>query len=105
MILGILNETNDKRVSLLPEQAEVLTKQAITVWTEVGAGIQAFADDNSYAAKNASLKARTEILQQADLILTIHPLSSEEIMQMKSGAILVGVFQPLFHVALMKHLA
>lgn len=105
MILGILNETNDRRVSLLPEQAEVLAKQQVTVWIEPGAGQQAFADDQGYAAKKIELKDRSEILQQADLILMIHPPSNDEVALLKSGAILVGVFQPLFHVGLMKQLA
>ncbi len=105
MILGILNETNDRRVSLLPEQAEVLTKQQVAVWIESGAGQQAFADDQGYTVKNVMLKDRSEILQQADLILMIHPPSNEEVALLKSGAILVGVFQPLFHIDLMKRLA
>ncbi len=105
MILGILNETKDKRVSLLPEQAEALTKQQVTVWIEPRAGQQAFADDQGYTAKNVVLKDRSEILQHADLILMIHPPSNDEIALLKSGAILVGVFQPLFHTALMKQLA
>lgn len=105
MILGILNERNDRRVSLLPEQAEVLTKQQVTVWIEPGAGQQAFADNEGYTAKNIVLKDRSEILTQADLILMIHPPSNDEVVLLKSGAILVGVFQPLFHVELMKQLA
>lgn len=105
MILGILNETNDRRVSLLPEQAETLTKQQVSVWMEPGAGQNAFADDQIYSAKNVVLKDRSEILQQADLILMIHPPSNDEVALLKSGAILVGVFQPLFHVELMKQLA
>lgn len=105
MILGILNETNDRRVSLLPEQAETLTKQQVSVWMEPGAGQNAFADDQIYSAKNVVLKDRSEILQQADLILMIHPPSNDEVVLLKSGAILVGVFQPLFHVELMKQLA
>ena len=48
MILGILKETNnDKRVSLLPEQAAVLVAKQVSVIVETGAGSAAYAADAS----------------------------------------------------------
>ncbi len=98
MIVGILSEhKNDRRVALLPEQAEVLVKKNIQVWIEKGAGEQAFASDDAYQSRNIPVKERSEILAQADLLLCIHPLTEADIRQVKPGTILVGVFQPLYY--------
>ncbi|MCC6287924.1 MAG: Re/Si-specific NAD(P)(+) transhydrogenase subunit alpha [Chitinophagaceae bacterium] len=106
MIAGILKEPpGENRVSLLPEQAEALQKKNIQVWVEDGAGINAFADNDAYASKNVKVVSRKELLLQADIILSIHNLSSEEIAGLKKEVLLVGVYQPLYNTTLMKNYA
>lgn len=106
MIVGILKEPKgEKRVSLLPEQADVFTKKNITVMLETGAGAQAFASDGLYTAKNVSIAKREEVLQSADIVLSIHPLTQSDIQQLKPAAIVTGVFGPLFNFQLMKEWA
>jgi len=106
MILGILSERNtDKRVSLLPEQADALVKKNVAVWMEKGAGENAFAADTVYTEKQVVLQDRNTILSQSDLLLCIHPLSAAEISLLKPGQVIVGVFQPLFNITLMQELA
>lgn len=103
MILGILKETNnDKRVSLLPEQAAVLVAKQVSVIVETGAGSAAYAADATYTEKNVSVKDRATVLSTADLVLSINPLSSSEMAQLKPGAVLLGTFQPLFNIDLVK---
>lgn len=103
MILGILKETNnDKRVSLLPEQAAVLVAKQVNVIVETGAGSAAYASDATYADKNLSVTDRATVLSTADLVLSINPLSSTEMAQLKPGAVLLGTFQPLFNIDLVK---
>jgi NAD(P) transhydrogenase subunit alpha len=103
MILGILKETNnDKRVSLLPEQAAVLVAKQVSVIVETGAGSAAYAADATYTDKNVSVKDRATVLSTADLVLSINPLSSTEMAQLKPGAIVLGTFQPLFNIDLVK---
>ena len=103
MILGILKETNnDKRVSLLPEQAAVLVAKQVSVIVETGAGSAAYAADATYTDKNVSVKDRATVLSTADLVLSINPLSSAEIAQLKPGAVVLGTFQPLFNIDLVK---
>ncbi len=103
MILGILKETNnDKRVSLLPEQAAVLVAKQVSVIVETGAGSAAYAADATYTEKNVSVKDRATVLSTADLVLSINPLSSSEMAQLKPGAVVLGTFQPLFNVDLVK---
>ena len=103
MILGILKETNnDKRVSLLPEQASVLVAKQVSVIVETGAGSAAYAADATYTDKNVSVKDRASVLSTADLVLSINPLSSAEMAQLKPGAVVLGTFQPLFNIDLVK---
>src|SRR4030095_13608756 len=98
MIAGIVKEkAGESRVSLLPEQADALIKRKVNILIEKGAGEQAYASDAAYEAKNIKAVGRDEVLKNADILLTIHPLSNEEISSLKSGAILLGVFQPLYH--------
>ena len=103
MILGILKETNnDKRVSLLPEQAAVLVAKQVSVLVETGAGDAAYAADATYTDKNVSVKDRATVLSTADLVLSINPLSASEMAQLKPGAVVLGTFQPLFNTDLVK---
>jgi NAD(P) transhydrogenase subunit alpha len=103
MILGILKETNnDKRVSLLPEQAAVLVAKQVNVIVETGAGNAAYASDTTYTDKNVTVKDRATVLSTADLVLSINPLSSAEMAQLKPGAVVLGTFQPLFNTDLVK---
>jgi len=103
MILGILKETNnDKRVSLLPEQAAVLVAKQVSVIVETGAGDAAYASDATYTDKNVTVKDRASVLSTADLVLSINPLSSAEMAQLKPGAVVLGTFQPLFNTDLVK---
>ena len=103
MILGILKETNnDKRVSLLPEQAAVLVAKQVSVLVETGAGNAAYASDATYTDKNVTVKDRASVLSTADLVLSINPLSSSEMAQLKPSAVVLGTFQPLFNTDLVK---
>ena len=103
MILGILKETNnDKRVSLLPEQAAVLVAKQVNVIVETGAGDAAYAADATYTDKNVTVKDRASVLSTADLVLSINPLSSAEMAQLKPGAVVLGTFQPLLNTDLVK---
>ena len=103
MILGILKETNnDKRVSLLPEQAAVLVAKQVNVIVETGAGSAAYAADATYTDKNVSIKDHATVLSTSDIVLSINPLSASEMAQLKPGAVVLGTFQPLFNTDLVK---
>jgi len=106
MTIGILKEpAAETRVSLLPEAAASLTKQNVTVQLEKKAGAFAYAFDDVYQAKNINAFGRSEILRQSDILLSIHPLSEQDIQQLKPNAILIGVYQSLFNYDLMKQWA
>ena len=103
MIIGILKEpASETRVSLLPEAAAFLTKLNVTVQLENNAGAFAYASDASYQTKNTTAAERSIILSTADIVLSINPLSEQDIQQLKPSAVLVGVYQPLINYTLMK---
>lgn len=106
MTIGILKEpAGERRVSLLPEQAEAFIKKNITVVIEAGAGLNAAATDVAYEAKNVKVVSRKEVLQQSDIILSINALTNDDIAVAKSSAIITGVYQPLFAFKTMKEWA
>ncbi|MGZ8544172.1 MAG: Re/Si-specific NAD(P)(+) transhydrogenase subunit alpha [Flavisolibacter sp.] len=95
MIVGILKEPSfETRVSLLPEAVAQLVKKGITVQVEAGAGTHASADDAAYINAGASIIAATEMVNAADVILSIHQPS----LPVPSGKVMLGVYQPLYHI-------
>jgi len=99
MTVGVLKEPSfESRVSLLPENAAILTKKGIQVWLETGAGIRAFNGNEDYSRFGVFIKSREEILSGADILLGMHHQDIPETLQHK---VLVGVYQPLYNYALM----
>ena len=104
MLIGVLKEAApETRVSLVPEVVAALVKMNVAVYVESGAGNSAFFDDASYSAAGATITDAAEIGAKADLILTIQ---ADNVPQgIRSGAVILGVFQPLFAPALMQRWA
>lgn len=95
MILGILKEPSyEQRVGLLPAEVATLIKQNVEVWVENKAGDASFAYDADYVAAGAVCKSRNEICSQADWIVCIQKPENADVQQMKSNAVLMGVFSP-----------
>jgi NAD(P) transhydrogenase subunit alpha len=98
MTIGILKEpAGENRVSLLPEQVQALGKKNVQVLVETSAGNNAFATDETYASMGAKIVQRNEVLQQSDVVLSIQLLSDNDLQQLKSGAVVLGIFQPLYN--------
>ncbi|HEY0433307.1 MAG TPA: NAD(P)(+) transhydrogenase (Re/Si-specific) subunit alpha, partial [Chitinophagaceae bacterium] len=98
MIIGVLKEPpHETRVSLLPEAAGILIKKNLTVLVESGAGVSAFATDKAYEAAGATIRQRDDLLTSADVVLSLHGPSKEELALLRSK-VLIGIFQPLHSV-------
>lgn len=96
-MIGILKEpAHETRVSLLAEAVATLTKKGIAVVVEKGAGERSFSTDDDYTRAGASIRDRKEIISNAGILLTINQPDASEIPLLNSK-ILVGVYQPLFH--------
>ena len=103
MIIGVLKEqAPETRVSLVPEVVAALVKMNVTVWVERGAGDTAFYNDQAYTTAGAVIKDVQEISSTADMVLSLQP---GNIKNAKAGAVLMGIFQPLFNPALMQQWA
>lgn len=96
MTIGVLKEPSfESRVSLLPEAVSNLTKKGIAVLIEQGAGERSFSPDDDYTKAGASIKNREQVINESELLLSIHAPNKFEISALKSK-VLLGVFQPLF---------
>ena len=103
MTIGILKEpAAETRVSFLPEQAEAFIKKNIKVLAEQNAGANAYAEDAAYIAKGVTIESRAEVLAGADIILSIQPLTAVDLETIKSNAVIIGVYQPLFNFKLVQ---
>jgi H+-translocating NAD(P) transhydrogenase subunit alpha len=93
MIVGVLKEPiGEKRVSVLPEHISLFTKKNIQVIVQQDAGLAAFASNEDYIAKGASVVTYEEVIAKADVILAINNLNITEALK---GKIIIGVYQPL----------
>ena len=100
MIIGVLKEqAPETRVSLVPEVVAALVKLNVTVWVEDGAGVAAFFNNDAYSAAGAAIKNAADINAQADVVLSIQIANAGNA---KPGAVLMGVYQPLFNFRLMQ---
>jgi H+-translocating NAD(P) transhydrogenase subunit alpha len=100
MTIGVLKETSpETRVSLLPEHIAALKKLNVDVIVESGAGETAFANNDKYQAAGAVIHPRARVLQDSDIILCINPPEGA----LPAGAkVMLGVYQPLYNVKLVK---
>ena len=102
MIIGILTESlPETRVSLLPEHISLIQKMNAQVWVQSGAGVNAFATDEAYTSAGATVASRIEVLQNADVIVSMQAPSDEDLASSK-GKVLLGFYQPLFNPELMQ---
>src|SRR3984885_13578443 len=94
VLIGVLRKAapHQARVSVVPEVADKFAALGARIAMERGAAVRARFPDASY--KNVEWLDAAAILQQADVLLTVQPLSVEQIGQLKSGAVVIGFMQP-----------
>jgi len=93
MIVGILKEQNDPRVALVPIGAKKIKGLGADVWIENGAGENSFLSDEAYQ-ENATFKSRADILSSSDLLVSIKPVSNDELTKLKDGATVISMYAP-----------
>ena len=92
--IGALRESapQETRVSLVPEVADKFAQTGAKVLLEKGAGTRAQFPDSAY--KNVAwADSPTAVLEQAQVLLTVQPLSVEQITRLKSGTVVIGYMQ------------
>ncbi|HJY23765.1 MAG TPA: Re/Si-specific NAD(P)(+) transhydrogenase subunit alpha [Hanamia sp.] len=105
MIIGVLKEPSpETRVSILPEHLSILKKLNVDILIETQAGEKAFASDEKYAEAGAAIVSREEAIAKANIILSIHLPSLEEI-KLFTSKIILGNYQPLYNKEFIKKLS
>src|ERR1700761_1655601 len=92
--IGALRESapQETRVSLVPEVADKFAQTGARVLIEHGAGTRAQFPDSAF--KNVIWAASTaEVLEQSDVVLTVQPLSIDQIQRLKTGTVVIGYMQ------------
>src|SRR5256884_7502782 len=93
--IGALRESapRETRVCLVPEVADKLTREGARVLIERGAGVRTCFPYSVYKVASWAVSA-AGVLATADVILTVQPLTLEQIGQLKPGAVVIGFMQP-----------
>ena len=97
MIVGVLREAHlrENRVALLPEQVARLAHAGASMVVQSGIGHSLGISDESYSNAGASvLTDRKNLLQNADLVLSIRGPSQEEVLGLKHDAICINLMDP-----------
>ena len=84
----------EKRVALVPDIINKLTRLGLDVVIESGAGIHAQATDADYVTAGASI-AKSEVLSDADVVLSVQPLTPAQMSKLKKGAITISFLSPV----------
>ncbi len=94
VIIGALLERapRETRVSLVPEVAGKLIRAGARVMIERGAGERARFPDEAYQGVEWADPA--SVLAQAQVLLTVQPLTLEQIQGLRAGTVLIGFLQP-----------
>ena len=95
MFIGIPRERHqgETRVAATPETVKKLTAAGHTITVEGSAGDAAFFIDEAFEAAGARIGSAADALG-ADMVLKVRAPLSDELPQMRQGAVLVGMLDP-----------
>ncbi len=83
----------EKRVALVPDVISKLTKLGYQVEIESGAGVYSQASDDLFTAAGASI-VKGDVLKNADVVLSVQPLTAAQMSTLKKGAITISFLSP-----------
>jgi NAD(P) transhydrogenase subunit alpha len=97
MKLGVPNQTarKERRVAITPDVAARLVKQDLEVVVETNAGVAAGFLDKDYTDAGASIVSEASSAWGCDVVVSVRPPEDDQIDLMRSGAVLIGLVQPL----------
>jgi len=84
----------EKRVALVPDIINKLTRLGLDVVIESGAGIHAQATDAEYVIAGASI-TKGEVLSDADVVLSVQAVTPAQMSKLKKGAITISFLSPV----------
>lgn len=94
MKVAVIRETDpvEHRVALVPDVVRRLTGAGLEVAVEAGAGVQALQPDDAYRDAGAEITANP--LDGADVVLSVQPLSTAQVRDLRVDAVSIS-FLPL----------
>ena len=107
MIVSVPKESaaGERRVSVTPDVVKRLIKLGPEVRVEAGAGARAAYPDAAYTAAGATFADAGAVWGEGDIVVTVQKPTSQQLGRMKSGAVLIGVLQPLIDHDLVRAMA
>jgi H+-translocating NAD(P) transhydrogenase subunit alpha len=95
VLVAIVKESLDgeARVAMVPELVSKLKALGLDVSVEPGAGVLAQFADDEYADAGALLDAKA--IEYADVVLSVQPLTSEQVRSLRPGASSISFFPAL----------
>ena len=95
MRIGVPLETRpgETRVAATPETVKKLTAQGHQVVIQSGAGIGASQPDSAYEAVGATIGSAADAFG-AEIVLKVRSPQEDELRQLKSGSVLIGMLDP-----------
>ena len=96
MIIGTIQakQAFEGRVAITPDSVKKLIKLGHDVIIESGAGQHAYYDDTAYLNAGAKVASVSEVLSQANIICVVQNLTAEQIAQLSTGSIVIGMLDP-----------
>jgi H+-translocating NAD(P) transhydrogenase subunit alpha len=79
----------ERRVALVPDAVKRLVAAGLDVSVQAGAGRQSFVSDDDYREAGAKV-VDGDVLAEADVVTTVAPLTVEQALLLRSGAITIG---------------
>jgi NAD(P) transhydrogenase subunit alpha len=93
--IAVLKEGGaETRVAAIPETVKKFAGLGATIAIEKGAGEAASISDSDFEAAGASIGSRSDVLKDADIILTVMGPDPGSLAGAKKGALLIGALDP-----------
>jgi len=88
----------ERRVAAVPDTVAKLVAAGCSVTVQAGAGLAAYVSDDDLTARGADITtSRSDLLQGADVVLTVQPLPVGDVAMLPAGALTVSFLQPWVH--------
>jgi H+-translocating NAD(P) transhydrogenase subunit alpha len=95
----------ERRVALVPETVDRLTRAGLEVMVEQGAGDGAWFPDSAYSEAGAAIAKADDLYATADVILTVSRPTDTQLTRLRAGQTVLGMLSPLVNPALAQQLA
>jgi H+-translocating NAD(P) transhydrogenase subunit alpha len=88
----------ERRVAAVPDTVAKLIAAGCDVVFQAGAGLAAYVSDEDVVARGAQITtSRPDLLQGADVVLTVQPLGVGDVAMLPAGCLTVSFLQPWVH--------